>query len=281
MQGNVVLITGASSGIGAALAAELGRRGARLVLAARREERLRAAVAALKNVGVEAMAVSCDVTKDGDPEAAVAAAVAAFGRLDTVVANAGFGVAGRFERLSLDDYRRQFETNVFGVLRTLKAALPELLKSRGRIAVVGSVNGYIGVPATSAYCMSKFAVRALCDSIRPELRGRGVSVTHIAPGFVASEIRAVDNQGRHHADAKDPVPKWLVASAESAAREIANAISRRSRERVVTFHGKLLVLLERHAPWLVASFANLASGDKRRPSEPDREAAWKGTDGTP
>ena len=263
MKDNVVLLTGASSGIGEALARELSRRGALLVLAARRRERLDRLVQELAESGGRALAVSCDVTRDGDAEAAVASAVEAFGRLDTVVANAGFGVAGPISRLSLDDYRRQFETNVFGVLRTVQAALPELRKTRGRVAIVGSVAGYLGSPATSAYCMSKFALRGLCDSIGPELRRDGISVTHIAPGFVASQIRAVDNQGRWHDGAKDPMPSWLVASAESAAREIATAIARRRRERVITFHGKVLVWLGRHLPWLVAILVHRFGGARR------------------
>jgi NADP-dependent 3-hydroxy acid dehydrogenase YdfG len=263
MKDNVVLITGASSGIGEAVARELVRRGARVVLCARRTDLLEKVAAELRSAGGSAIAVACDVTRDGDPEAAVARAVAEWGRLDTVLANAGFAVAGRLEALTLDDYRRQLETNLFGTIRTLKAALPELKKSRGRIGVVGSVNGFIGTPATSAYCASKFAVRGLCDSIRPELKPHGVSVTHIAPGFVESEIRAKDNREVVHRDAKDPVPAWLVASAESAANEIANALARRKREQVVTFHGKVVVFLERHLSWLVAQLVGVVDADKR------------------
>ena len=267
MKDNVVLITGASSGIGEAVARELVRRGAKVVLCARRTDLLEKVAIELRAAGGSAVAVACDVTKDGDPEAAVARAVAEWGRLDTVLANAGFAIAGRFESLTLDDYRRQLETNLFGTIRTLKAALPELKKTKGRIGVVGSVNGFIGTPATSAYCISKFAVRGLCDSVRPELKKDGVSVTHIAPGFVASEIRAKDNREVVHRHAKDPVPAWLVASAESAANEIVNALSRRKREQIVTFHGKVLVFLERHLPWLVATFAGAVDADSR----PDRK----------
>ena len=263
MKDNVVLVTGASSGIGEAVSRELARRGARLVLTARRVNRLEALARELGSGPGNAVAVPCDVTKDGDCEAAVAAAVAAYGRLDTVYANAGFAIAGRLEKLTLDDYRRQMETNVFGVLRALKASLPELKKTCGRIGVVGSVNGYIGTPATSAYCMSKFALRGLCDAIRPELKPYGVSVTHIAPGFVASEIRAKDNREVVHAHAKDPVPSFLVMPADAAAREIVNALARRKREQVVTFHGKVFVFLERHVPWLVAHLAGLVDADKR------------------
>lgn len=266
MKDDVVLVTGASSGIGAAVARELGKRGARLVLAARRRAALEELAAELASRGVSAIAVECDVTKDGDPEAAVAAAVERFGALDAVVANAGFGVAGRFEALTIEDHRRQMETNLFGVLRTLLAALPEVKKRRGRIGVVGSVNGYVGTPATSSYCMSKFALRGLCDCLRVEMAPHGVSVTHLAPGFVESEIRFKDNRGKLHSGAKDPVPSWLVASAEDAAEEIVTALERREKERVVTFHGKVAVFLQRHAPWIVDAVVPLVDADRR----PDR-----------
>ncbi len=128
--GRVVLVTGASSGIGAAVAREFARQGADVVLAARRLPRLEDLAAELRGLGRRAVAVRCDVTEDGSVDQAVARALEALGRLDVVVANAGFVVAGPVERLTLEDYRRQFETNVFGVLRTAQAALPALRASR-------------------------------------------------------------------------------------------------------------------------------------------------------
>ena len=243
----VILILGASSGIGAALAREYARRGAIVALAARRAERITQLAGELGGAP-RALAIPCDVTRDGDCERAVAQTVAAFGRLDVLIANAGIGAAGTFEELTLADYRRVFETNVFGVLRGLKAGIAELKKSRGRFAIVGSVAGYVSSPGTSAYSMSKFAVRALAIALRHELRGSGVSVTHIAPGFVDSEIRKVDNAGVYHPEDPDPAPPWLVMPAEKAARQIATAIQRRKKEQVITAHGKFAVFLQRHAP---------------------------------
>ncbi|HET9481361.1 MAG TPA: SDR family NAD(P)-dependent oxidoreductase, partial [Candidatus Polarisedimenticolia bacterium] len=190
--GQVVLITGASSGIGAALAREFARQGADVVLAARRLDRLRALAAEIQARGRRALAVGCDVTVDGDVEHAAAAAVETLGRIDVVVANAGFGVVGRVEGLQLEDYRRQFETNVFGVLRTIHATLAHLETTRGRLVIVGSVAGYVAAPGASPYAMSKFALRALAESLGHELRSRGVTVTLVSPGFVESEIRLVD-----------------------------------------------------------------------------------------
>jgi short-subunit dehydrogenase len=251
--GQAVFITGASSGIGAALAREFARCGADVVLAARRAERLEALAEEIRRGGRRALAVGCDVTRDGDVERAMAAARTAFGRVDVVVANAGFGVVGDVERLTLDDYRRQFETNVFGVLRTVWAALDDVKRARGRIAIIGSVSGHLATPGSSPYAMSKFAVRALAEALGHELAPQGVSVTLISPGFVESEIRRVDNAGHLREAAPDPIASWLVMPAERAARQIVDAIGRRRREAVITGHGRASVFLNRHAPWLIAA----------------------------
>jgi short-subunit dehydrogenase len=249
--GKTVLITGASSGIGEELAWQLGQAGARLTLTARRADRLDALAERIAAAGAPApLVVRCDVTHDGDVERAVAEAMRRWGRLDVVIANAGFGVVGALRDLSVDDYRRQFETNVFGVLRTIKAALPEIERTKGNVVIVGSVAGWASSPNGSPYSMSKFAVRALADAITPELSLHGVKVTLISPGFVASDIRRVDNQGTLHAGAPDPIPHWLVMPTGRAARQILRAVARGKGEAIVTGHGRILVAVERFMPWL-------------------------------
>ena len=251
-----VLITGASSGIGEELAHQLAHSGARLTLAARRQDELARVAQEIAARGKPApLSVICDVARDGDVDRAVAEAVRHHGQLDVVFANAGFGVTGPFQKLSLDDYRRQFETNVFGVLRTLKAAFPELEKTRGNFAIVGSVSGWVASPGASPYAMSKFAVRALANSITPELRAAGVKLTLLSPGFVVSNIRRVDNRGNLHPSAADPVPAWIQMSTERCARQMMRAVARGRRERIITGHGKLLVALERFSPWLIRAFS--------------------------
>ncbi|HEY6945402.1 MAG TPA: SDR family NAD(P)-dependent oxidoreductase [Candidatus Acidoferrum sp.] len=257
-----VLITGASSGIGEELAWQLGRAGAQLTLAARRRELLEKLAKRIGDAGKPApLVVQCDVTQDGDLKKAVEESARHWGKLDVAIANAGFGVVGPLKKLSVEDYRRQFETNVFGVLRTIYASLPEIEKNKGNIVIIGSVSGWAATPGASPYHMSKFAVRALANSITPELRLSGVNVTLISPGFVASNIRRVDNQGRFHEGARDSVPSWLVMPTEKAARQILSAIARGKREAIITGHGKALVFLERFMPWVVrAAGRKMAAG---------------------
>lgn len=248
----VVWITGASSGIGEGLALECATYGAKLVLAARRLDLLESLATKIAQTGApRPLAIECDVTRDGNCERAVVAAIQHFGRLDVAIANAGFGVVGQFRNLTVDDYRRQLDTNLFGVLRTLFAALPEIEKSRGNLAIISSVAGWVSSPGVSPYSMSKFALRALANAIAPELRPRGVTVTLISPGFIVSNIRRVDNQGVFHEGAKDAVPTWLQVNTERAARETLNAIAHGRREKIISAHGKLAVALARFAPWII------------------------------
>jgi NAD(P)-dependent dehydrogenase (short-subunit alcohol dehydrogenase family) len=249
LEGKVVLVTGASAGIGAALARDAVRRGGRVVLLSRRRERLDALAAEL---GERALAVAGDVTVDGDVARAVRLGVDRFGGVDVLFANAGFGVAGTLAELTVGDYQRQFETNVFGVLRSVKEAQSELELRHGAIGVVGSVNGYVSIPGWSAYCMSKHAIRSFCESVRPELARHGVSLTHLAPGFVESDFRRVDNFNEPQPDARDPVPGWLAMAAGPAAAQMLDATLARRAEAVITTHGKVAVGFARHTPGLVS-----------------------------
>lgn len=266
----VVLITGASSGIGEELAVQLAQAGAHLALAARRIERLEQVSRRIREVGgLEPLIIASDVTRDEDPPRAVAETLERWGRLDIVIANAGFGVVGAFAKLSVDDYRRQFETNVFGVLRTLHAALPAVVESHGQLVILGSVAGWTASPGASPYAMSKFAVRALANSITPELALMGVRVTLVSPGFVESDIRRVDNQGNLHADAAEPIPRWLVVARAKAVTHMLRAIARGQREVIITGHGKLFVALERFLPWVLRAAARkMAAGRGGYRAEP-------------
>lgn len=251
LAGRVCWVTGASAGLGRGMAREFARRGADVAVSARRKERLEELVGELSEQGVRALALPCDVTREDEVRESVARLVAELGQLDVAVANAGFSVNGRIEDLEAADWRRQLETNVIGAVSTAREALPELRKTKGRVALVGSVSAFVPLPRTGAYTASKAAVRAIGEILSLELRGSGVSCTTIHPGFVESEISLVDNQGRFDSKRRDKRPKRFMWSTEDAARVMVDAIWRRKREFVFTRHGQLGAFLGRHAPGLV------------------------------
>lgn len=252
-EGQTVFVTGASAGIGAALCHHFAAEGADVALVARRKDALDKAASAVRALGKRAIPIVADVCRDGDMEKAAEIARNETGRIDVVVANAGIGVAGAFHKLQIDDFRRQFETNVFGVVRTVSATLSDVEKTKGRIAIVGSVASHIVAPGTIPYSMSKAAVAAMAQGLELELAPKGVSVTLILPGFVESEIRLIDNDGKMKENAKDPIPSWLVMPTDEAAKDIINGIWRRDAECIITMHGKLGVALGRHTPRLVSA----------------------------
>jgi short-subunit dehydrogenase len=256
----VCLITGASSGIGEALAREFSARGHRVVLLGRRLDRLETLAAELSAKGPQALALRCDVSVDGEIDAAVRTTVERFGRLDVAIANAGVSNDGPFDKTTLADHRQVFETNYFGVLRTAYAVLEPLKASKGRFAAVGSVSGFVPVPGFTSYTGSKFAVRGFLGTLELEWARLGVSVTHIAPGFVKSEIREKRPDGRA---VRDPIPPWIVMETAKAARAIADGIAARKPEVVITGHGKVIVQVARHAPRAIATL--LRAGSSRVP----------------
>lgn len=249
--GQTVLITGASSGIGAALAREFATQGAALVLLARRVELLNELAQSLRSGGTQVETHYCDVTREHELQALMERLTQRGIELDVVVANAGFGVVGQFVELSPGDFQRQFATNVFGVIHTAYATLATLRRRRGRLVIMGSVTGYVAQPGAAAYAMSKFAVRALAESLRAELAADGISVTLLSPGVIESNLRRVDNQGVFHAQAVDPLPAWLRMPTAQAARLMVRAIQARKPEQIITWHARLAIWLSRCAPWLL------------------------------
>ncbi|MBW3628605.1 MAG: SDR family NAD(P)-dependent oxidoreductase [Gemmatimonadetes bacterium] len=268
--GQTVWITGASAGIGRALAITFASLGGRVAVSARREDRLRDLVTEIESRGGDALAFPCDVSDETQLNRAADAVAEHFGRMDVAVANAGFGVTGRIEDLDASDWRRQLDVNVIGVALTARHALPHLRRTGGRLALVSSVAGMIPAPGAAAYAASKAAVRSIGQALSLELRGSGVSCTTLYPGFVDSEIRAVDNQGVFHADRREPIPEWLRWRSERAARVMARAIHRRERHYVFTGHGKVVGFAGRHWPALLhAAIARLSGPPLPRSAAPD------------
>jgi len=185
----VILITGASSGIGEAIARRLAPSGARLILTARRAERLQALAAELDPTGARVAAFPADLTRAEHREALVTGTVARFGRIDTLINNAGYGQRGPVERVPLEAIRHNFEVNVFAVVALCQLVAPILRdQGRGRIVNITSVAGRIARPLTSVYDSTKHALEALSDGLRGELKPFGVQVVVIRPGFIATDF---------------------------------------------------------------------------------------------
>jgi NADP-dependent 3-hydroxy acid dehydrogenase YdfG len=258
----VVFITGASSGLGEALARRHARQGHAVVLFARRAQTLRALALEAQGLGAAgALAVVGDVSRRSDLDKAVRQTLKRFGRIDIVYANAGYGLRGEIAGLNLLQWRQQQAVNVEGVLNTVWACLPSLRASRGRLGLVGSVLGYGVVPGNGAYAASKFAVRALALALRAELKAEGVSVTHIAPGFFESRFRQRDRQGRSDPSVPDSAPRGWRITAQRAAGFSSRAVWARRRETVFPLHGWLTAALFRYWPGLAL---NLAAWMRRR-----------------
>jgi NAD(P)-dependent dehydrogenase (short-subunit alcohol dehydrogenase family) len=270
-EGLVAWITGAGSGIGKALAIELANQGAIVAVSGRRRANLDEVVSAIAAANGKALPVPCDVTDEASLRAAVATIERAHGRIDVVVANAGFSVAGSIRSLTAADWRRQLDTNVTGAALTAAASLDALEKTKGRMVFVASVAAFTPSPRVGAYSASKAALRSLAQTLDIELHGSGVSVTIIHPGFVESEIAQVDNSGKHDATRVDKRPKNLMWPADRAARVMADAIWSRKLEFVFTGHGKVGAFVGQHLPG-VLRFAMTRDGAKRATQNATKDA---------
>jgi NADP-dependent 3-hydroxy acid dehydrogenase YdfG len=221
--GKVVVITGASSGIGEAIARLLAERGAQVALGARRKDRLDALAKQIRDRGGKAETFVTDVTRRGDVESLVQGAVQAFGRIDVLVNNAGIMPLSPLDRLKVDEWDRMVDVNIKGVLYGIAAALPRMLKQKsGHIINVSSVAGHVLFPTAAVYCGTKFAVRAITEGLRREAKPH-VRTTIISPGAVESELANTITD----AETAEMVQglRNLAIPAEAIARAVAHAIS--------------------------------------------------------
>jgi len=223
MAGKAAVITGASSGIGAATAEAFARRGWHVVLGARSLEALEEIATRLRaRYGVGAIAMRCDVRHEDDVEALVRTALERFGTLDALVANAGVGFYGRVEETTPSDFRELFDVNVVGVLNAIRAAVPIMRRQRrGHIAIVGSAAGKRAWPFHGAYAATKFALDGLTQALRAELAGSGVTASLVLP---ANTRTPFFERARTVTRGYTPTPFGPVQSAEAVAARIVRSV---------------------------------------------------------
>jgi short-subunit dehydrogenase len=246
--GSRVLITGASSGIGWALALELARQRAKLVLNARRAERLQALAEEVRELGGEAELAVGDVTSAEVRRAALDAAQTRFGGLDILVNNAGISAHGPFELAQPDRLRKIMEVNFFALAEMTREAMPLLKQGRTPLVVnVASILGHRGIPFQSEYCASKFAVRGLSESLRAELSSHAIDLLVVSPGTTDTEFfdHLLEKQGEM------PWPEQPGVPASFVAMRTVRGMRLGRHEIVPNFRGRLVVYLNRLAPRLV------------------------------
>lgn len=264
MHGKTVVITGASAGIGEELAVELARGGASVVLAARDAEALERVKQRCEQAGGKALAVPTDVT---DPEACrrlMERAVEAFGGIDALVNNAGMTMWARFEEVTdLTLFERLMRVNYLGSVYCTHHALPHLKARQGLLVAVTSLTGKTGVPTRTGYAASKHAMHGFFDSLRIELRGTGVDVLVVAPGFVATGIRAraLGSDGRPLGEShRDEVGDMDAAT---CARRIVRAMERREREVMMMPRARLAMVVKALVPGVLDRMALKAMRSKK------------------
>ncbi|HEU4531854.1 MAG TPA: SDR family oxidoreductase [Steroidobacteraceae bacterium] len=264
LQDLAIVLTGASEGIGRALALELARRRAHLALAARNRERLEAVARECESLGAQCLVVPTDVADPAQCRALIDATVARFGRIDVLINNAGSTMWSRFDALAdLAVMEQLLKVNYLSAVHLTAAALPWLKQSGGRLVAVASVAGLTGVPERTGYAASKHAMVGFFDSLRIELAGSGVSVTVIAPDFVRSEIhkRAIGPDGRPLG--ATPMKVERIMTAEECARLAVRAFERLQRILITSVRGRVGRWLKLFAPSLIDSIAAKAIRDKR------------------
>ena len=265
MKNKVVVITGASSGIGRALAKEFASRGARLALGARRIELLQDLQTELSDS--EILIQKTDVSLEDDCQLLISETVKRFGQIDILINNAGISMRAIFEEVDLKVIRQLMDVNFYGTVCCTKFALPYLLKTNGSLVGIISIAGYVGLPGRSGYSASKFAIRGFLDTIRIENMKKGLHVLVAAPGFTTSEIRKVALTTNGIPQGETPRNENKMMSSEECAHHIACAIEKRKRELILTFaEGKLTVFINKFFPSLLDKFAyNLMAKEPKSP----------------
>lgn len=249
--GKAVIITGASSGIGLALAHAFGSEGARLVINGRDAAKLEQAAAGLRAAGIAVTALPGDVSREEDCQQLAAAALQAYGRIDVLINNAGISMRALFQDLDLKVIRQVMDINFWGTVYCTKFCLPEIIKAKGSIIAISSIAGLRGLPARTGYSASKFAVNGFIEALRTELLPTGVHVLLACPGFTASNIRNVALAANGSAQGESPRDEGKMMTAEAVAQAIVQATLRRRRDLILTGQGKLTAFLNKWLPGLM------------------------------
>lgn len=248
-QGKVVVITGASSGIGKACAEEFARRGANVVLAARQYVKLCEITNAIaEKYKVKTLAVQADVTSENDCKNLINQTIYTMGKIDVLVNNAGISMRALFVNLDLTVLKQVMDINFWGTVYCTKYALPELLKTEGSVVGVSSIAGYKGLPGRTGYSASKAAMNGFLEALRVENLKTGLHVMLACPGFTASNIRNVALNSEAKSQGESSMDEDKMMTAQEVAERIIRGVERKERQLIMTAQGKLTVFLQKFLP---------------------------------
>lgn len=249
--GKVVIVTGASSGIGEATAREFAKNGSKVVLAARSEEKLARIVDEINSSTGTACYVKTDVTREEDCRRLIETAVSKYGTVDILINNAGLSMRAVFDDVDLQVLRRLMNVNFWGTVYCTKYALPYLITNKGSVVGVSSVAGFHGLPGRTGYSASKFAIHGFLETLRIENLKRGLHVMIIAPGFTSSEIRKHALTADGSEQGESPRNEEKLHSPEYVAKWILKGIKKKKRNKLLTWDGRLTALFQRIIPRVV------------------------------
>jgi short-subunit dehydrogenase len=264
MKDKVVIVTGASSGIGLAIAKEFARLGAKVVLAARSSEILRSIESSLKSAGYEAFAITTDITSEEACRNLVSKTIEKYGELDILINNAGMSMRALFSDVDISVLKRLFDVNFWGAVNCTKYALPYLVKNKGSVAGVSSIAGFVGLPCRTGYSASKYALHGFLETLRIENLKNGLHVLILCAGFTKSDIRKKALTADGSPQGFTPREEEKMMLPEDVARAIVRALRHRRNYVILTFEGKMTALVKRIAPRLIEYVAY-----KRMAKEPD------------
>lgn len=251
MQNKVIVITGASSGIGMACAREFARHGSIVVLAARNESAIRDLEKELVSEGLSAFAVKTDVSVESECNELIRAIIEKYGRIDVLINNAGISMRALFSEVDLTVLKRLMDVNFWGAVYCTKYALPWLLKSKGTVSGISSIAGFQGLPGRTGYSASKFAMHGFLEALRIENLNGGLNVLIVAPGFTASNIRKTALDATGTSQGESPMAEDKIMTSGEVASHIYKAVKNRRSTLLLTAQGKLTVLFKKFIPRLL------------------------------
>ncbi len=245
----VAVITGGSSGIGRALVHKYAQEGYAVVFTGRNEERMKGVEKELKNSEHgEYLALRLDAASKEANQELIDRTIEAFGRLDVLVCNAGVSMRALFSDLDIDVFEQVMKINFFGALYATKFALPHILKSKGSIIAISSINGWRGTPARTAYTASKFAMQGFYEALRTEVMKQGVHIMVVCPSFTGTNIRNHALSVDGDVQGESPRDESKMMSTEEVAIKIFRAMKKRKRDRIFTVYGWLTIFLNKWMP---------------------------------